>query len=146
MQTTFQTTLYKDPDSPNTGIVVPEENVLALGAGKKPPVDVTVNGYTYKSTVAVMGGQCMLPFASEHRKATGINGGDAIEVTLVLDDKPRIFEVPDALAAALDAAGLRAKFDGSSASKRKEWVRQVNDAKSDDTRERRVAKVVAELG
>lgn len=145
MKTTFTTTLYKDPDSPNTGIVVPEENVLALGAGKKPPVDITVNGYTYKSTVAVMGGQYMLPFASEHRKNSGIKAGDAIEVTLVLDDKPRIFEVPDALATALDAAGLRARFDAAAPSKRNEWVRQVNDAKSDDTRDRRVAKVVAEL-
>lgn len=145
MKTTFKTRLWQEEGSNNTGIVVPKENVEALGAGKKPPVDVTVNGYTYKSTVAVMGGQYMLPFASEHRKNTGIQGGDAIEVTLVLDDKPRVFEVPDVLAAALDAAGLRAKFDAASPSKRKEWVRQVSDAKSDETRDRRVAKVITEL-
>lgn len=142
MKTSFKTTLFKEENSPNTGIVVPEENVLALGMGKKPPVDVTVNGYTYKSTVAVMGGKYMLPFASEHRKATGIQGGDPIEVTLVLDDKPRVFEVPDALATALEAAGLRAKFDALAPSKRKEMVRQVSDAKSDETRERRIEKIV----
>jgi hypothetical protein len=145
MQTSFKTNLWQEPGGNNTGIVVPEENVLALDAGKKPPVDVTVNGYTYKSTVAVMGGQYMLPFASEHRKNSGIKGGDAIEVTLVLDDKPRVFEVPDALATALDAAGLRAKFDASAPSKRKEWVRQVNEAKSDETRERRITKVIESL-
>lgn len=145
MKTSFQTTLFQSEGMNATGIRVPEVNVLELGAGKKPPVNVTVNGYTYKSTVAVMGGEYLLPFASEHRNATGIQAGDAIDVTLELDTAPRTVEVPAALAAALDAAGVRARFVTLAPSAKKAQVAQVNDAKTEETRQRRIEKIVAAL-
>jgi bifunctional DNA-binding transcriptional regulator/antitoxin component of YhaV-PrlF toxin-antitoxin module len=144
MKTSFTTTLSGTADGP-TGIVVPAENVEALGAGKKPAIKVTVSGYSYPSTVAVMGGKFMIPFAAEHRKASGIKAGDAIEVTLELETQPRVFDLPEDLAAALKTAGLRAVFDAAAPSKRKEWVRQVTEAKAAETRARRVEKVVAVL-
>ncbi|NEC21509.1 DUF1905 domain-containing protein, partial [Streptomyces parvus] len=98
----FSTTMFQTGN--NTGIEVPEDVVEALGAGKRPPVNVTVNGYAYRSTIAPMGGQYLIPFSSDKRKATGIGGGDAIEVELTLDTAPRTVEPPEDLAAALAAA------------------------------------------
>ena len=143
-QTRFTTTLSGTATGP-TGIVVPPDAIAALGQGKKPAVLVSVNGYDYPSTVAVMGGAFMIPFASDHRKATGLKAGDAIEVVLTLETAPRQVEVPVDLAAALDEAGLRAAFDASAPSRRKEWVRQVVEAKAVETRARRVEKVVGEV-
>jgi hypothetical protein len=144
-QTRFITTLSGKDTGP-TGIVVPPEHIAALGEGKKPSVLVTVNGYAYPSTVGVMGGVSMIPFAAEHRKATGLSAGDQIEVTLTLETAPRVVEVPEVLASALEAAGLRVAFDAASPSRRKEWVRQVSEAKGEETRARRLAKVVADVG
>lgn len=143
-ETRFSTRLSGKATGP-TGIVVPPDHVAALGSGKKPAVRVSVNGHVYASTVAVMGGQFMIPFASDHRKATGLKAGDEIEVILTLEEGPRLVEVPDDLAAALEEAGLRADFDAAAPSRRKEWVRQVSEAKAAETRARRLGKVLTEL-
>jgi len=130
----------------NTGIEVPPEVIQALGAGKKPPVVVTVNGYEYRNTVAVMGGKYMISFSSDKRAATGIGGGDPIVVDLELDTAPRTLEVPDDLVAALDAApGAREAFDALSPSARKAHVTAVEGAKAAETRQRRIDGIVAKL-
>jgi hypothetical protein len=129
----------------NVGIVVPEETVLALGAGKRPPVVVTLNGYTYRSTVAPMGGRYLVSVSAAVRAAAGVAGGEEHEVTLTLDDQPRTVEVPDDLATALADAGVREAFDAAAPSRRKEWVRGVDEAKAEATRARRVAAVVDAL-
>ncbi|RXZ67228.1 YdeI/OmpD-associated family protein [Agromyces albus] len=129
----------------NTGIEVPAEVIEGFGAGRKPPVIVNVNGYEYRSTVAVMGGRFMIPFSSDKRAATGIGGGDAIVVDLEVDTAPRTVEVPDDLAAALDAGGARAAFDRLSTSARKAHVTSVESAKAAETRQRRVDGIVAKL-
>lgn len=141
----FSTTLLLDGN--NTGIEVPPEVIEALGAGKKPPVVVTVNGYTYRSTVAVMGGRSLISFSSDKRAATGLAGGDAIDVTLEHDTAPRTVEVPADLATALEGApGARAAFDALSPSARKAHVVAVEGAKAAETRARRVAAVITKLG
>lgn len=143
---TFTTTIYKDPDGSGTGIVVPPEIITGFDKGKRPPVRVTINGYTYRSTVAVMGGEFMIPLAAEHRNAAGVQGGQETDVTLELDDEPRTVAVPDDLAQALDAvSGARAAFDALAYSARKEFVRHVNDAKAEATRQRRIASIVAKV-
>ncbi|MEU6626790.1 YdeI/OmpD-associated family protein [Streptomyces parvus] len=140
----FSTTMFQTGN--NTGIEVPEDVVEALGAGKRPPVNVTVNGYAYRSTIAPMGGQYLIPFSADKRKATGIGGGDAIEVELTLDTAPRTVEPPEDLAVALAAApGAPEAFAALAPSRRKAHVASVEGAKTDATRERRIAKVVAEL-
>ena len=147
MPNTFKTTLLQAGDMNATGIRIPPEVIESLGAGKKPRVKATLNGsYTYSITVAVMGGDYMIGFSSDHRKASGLKAGDPIEVTLEVDKEPQIIVVPDDLAAALDAAGVRAKFDALATSIRKNHVYQVNDAKTPETRTRRIAKVVDGLG
>lgn len=141
----FHTTLLQPEGRSVTGIVVPAEVVESLGAGKKPPVVVTVNGYSYRNTIAVMGGQYMVGLSAEHRAASGLKGGDAIEVDIALDAAPRTVEVPEDFAAALEAAGARAAFDKLAYSHRKEHVRAIEEAKTAETRTRRIEKAVAGL-
>lgn len=129
-----------------TGFAVPDEVVDALGSGKRPAVTVTVAGYTYRSTVASMGGRFLVPLSAEHRTASGIAAGDEVEVDLELDTAPRLLEVPDDLAAAIAAdPAAQTAFDALSYSNRRRHVLSVEGAKTDATRQRRIAKVVEEL-
>jgi hypothetical protein len=129
----------------NTGIEVPAELVEALGAGKRPPVVVTVNGFEYRSTIAPMGGKFLIPFSSDKRAATGLGGGDAIVVDLELDTAPRTVEPPDDFAAALDAAGARDAWERLAPSHKKAHVTAIEQAKAAETRQRRVDKAVAQI-
>lgn len=129
-----------------TGFQVPPEVVEALGRGKRPPVSVTINGYTYRSTVSAYGETFMLPLAAENRAGAGVAAGDEIEVTLELDEAPREVEVPADLAAALaDEPEARAFFEGLSYSNKRWFVLNVEGTKNEETRKRRVAKAVEML-
>ena len=143
MKTTF-TTKIKAIGS-NTGIEVPPENITELGESKKPAVKVNVSSYSYLSTVAVMGGDFMIPLSKAHREAAGLKAGEAVEVTLELDTEPRTVEIPDDLSNALTKVGIKNTFEALAFTKRKEFVRQVEDAKMQETRERRIAKIVSQL-
>lgn len=129
-----------------TGIEIPPEIVASLGRGKRPAVTVTINGYTYRNTVAVMGGVYMIGISAEHRAGTGVKGGDEVEVDIELDTAPREVEVPADFAAALDAVPeARRTFDGLSYSNKSWHTLQIAGAKSDETRQRRIAKSVQAL-
>ena len=127
-----------------TGIVVPDDAVAALNAGRRPAVHVDVNGYAYRSTVAVMAGRCMIAVSSKVREATGLAAGDDLRVTLTVADAPREVVVPEDLASALardDRA--RAFFDGLANSLQRYHVELVNEAKTAETRQRRIEKAVS---
>jgi len=129
------------------GISVPPEVVERLGQGKRPPVTVTIAGHSYRSTVAVMGGEYLVGVSVENRRLAGVEAGDVVDVRLELDTEPREVEVPVDLAAALAAdPTAAAAFDKLSYSNRLRHVRGVEDAKTAETRERRIAKTVATLG
>jgi len=141
----FRTTIVQSGKTA-TGIQVPDEVVEALGSGKRPAVTVTLNGYRYRSTVASMGGVFMVSLSAEHRAGAGVAGGDEVEVDLELDSAPREVTVPPELVAALDAEpAARATFDGLSYSNKSWHVLQVTGAKTDETRQRRIAKSVDAL-
>ena len=142
----FRTVIQKTGKN-TTGIEIPPEIVEALGGGKKPLVRITMNGETYRSSVAVMGGRYMVGVTAANRKQTGVQGGDEVDVRIELDTEPRVYEIPDDLAAALTAKpGAMEAFEASAPSARKEFIRQVNDAKKQETRERRITKIVDQLG
>ncbi len=141
----FKTTLRKATSMDAMGIEVPPEVVEMLGAGKRPKVTVTLKGYSYRSTVAVMGGKFLLPLAQVHRAAAGVKDGDKLDVTLELDTAPREVDVPKDLAAALKTAGLRPVFDKLAFTHRKEHVRAIEDAKKSETRQRRIEKAIEML-
>ena len=140
----FETTMSLSGN--NTGIEVPPEVVESFGAGKRPPVVVTVNGFEYRSTIAPMGGAFLIPFSSDKRAATGIRGGDPIVVDLELDTAPRTVDVPDDLAAALDATpGAREAWERLSPSHKNAHVTAIEGAKAAETRQRRIAKAIEAL-
>jgi hypothetical protein len=145
VERTWQATVVRGDRKDTAGIVVPPEVLDALGGGRRPPVRVTLLGYTYRTTVGSMGGQSLIPLSGEHRAASGVGDRETVEVVVALDQAERSVAVPDDLAAALEAAALRTAFDGSAPSRRKEWVRQVEEAKTPATRERRVAKILEAL-
>jgi hypothetical protein len=141
----FRTTLLQN-DKTATGFRVPDDVVEALGKGKRPPVRVTINGYTYRSTVAVYGGEYLLGVSAENRAGAGVKGGDEIEVDLELDTAPREVSVPADFAAALDAEPkAKHTFDRLSYSNKSWHVLQIEGAKSDETRQRRIVKSVEAL-
>lgn len=128
-----------------TGFEVPAGVIDQLGAGRRPAVVVTLGDFTFRTTVGVMGGRCLIPISKERREQSGIASGQDIEVTLAVNTEPRIVEVPDDLAAALAEADVTPAFDALAPSRRKEHVRSVVDAKAPETRLRRIVKVVGSL-
>ena len=128
------------------GFAVPEEVVLALGKGKRPPVRVTINGYTYRSTVAPMGGRYLIGVSAENRAAAGVLGGQTHDIELELDDAPREVALPADFASAL-AAEPRAKatFDQLSPSNQGYHVTLLTSTSNPDTRARRLDKSIAAL-
>jgi len=138
---TFETTVKASGN--NTGIPVPDEVIEQLGRGKRPPVLVNVNGYEYRSTVAVMGGQYLIGFSAAVRAATGLGGGDPISVNLRVADTPRGVDVPADFAAAMEGQeSARQFFDGLPNSLQRYHVDNINAAKAPETRQRRIDKAV----
>jgi len=128
----------------NTGIVVPDEAIGRLGAGRRPAVVVNVNGYEYRNTVAVMGGKHMISISAAVRQETGLKGGDPIHVTLTVAQTPREVHVPDDFAAALSAdTAAQAFFEKLSNSLQRYHVDTINAAKTTPTRQRRIEKAIS---
>ena len=141
----FKTTLLQARKTA-TGIEEPPQVVASLGPSKKPKVRVTINGYTWRSSVATMGGKFMIGVSAEVREKAKVEGGDTVEVGLALDDQPRVVTVPPDFGAALSkAAAARKFFEGLSYSNQLRWVLSVEGAKTEETRQRRIAKAVESL-
>lgn len=132
---------------PAAAITLTDEQVAAIGQGAKtPPVRVTVNGHTFEGRIGRMGGESLLGFNKAVREACGVQAGDEVEATVVLDLGPREVEVPAELAAALGTdADARRTFDGLAYSRRKELARWVGDAAREATRLRRAEQALAQL-
>ena len=129
-----------------TAIEVPEKVIETFNSGKRPPVVVKLKGYSYRSTVAVMGGQFLIPLRKEHRTNANVAGGESVVIELVLDKAPRVYEVPEALQAAfekdLKAQQMYEKLPPGSKGK---VVLLVNSAKTEATRQRRIEKILIDL-
>jgi hypothetical protein len=144
MAVSFRTTLRLEGKTA-TGFRVPPEVIDALGAGKRPRVVVTVNGYTYRYVVAPWANDVfMIGLSAEHRAASGIRAGDELEVSLELDAAPRELPVPPELSTALDADPVaRAFFDGLSYSNKRVFTLSVEGTNNPETKARRVSKAIA---
>ncbi|MDQ2719661.1 MAG: YdeI/OmpD-associated family protein [Bacteroidota bacterium] len=138
----FKTTILQAGKTA-TGIMVPPEIIEQFGVGKKPPVRITINGYTYRNTVAVMGGVFMVGVSAEHRKGANVAGGDEIEVTIELDTAPREVEVPAEFQKALNKNTVAKKnFEALSYSKKQGSVLPIKDAKTEETKIKRIEKAI----
>ncbi|KJQ55133.1 YdeI/OmpD-associated family protein [Microbacterium sp. SA39] len=128
---------------PAGAIQLTDEQVASFGAGKSFPVLVTIDGRTARLRVARMGGQNLIGFSKAVRTEMGLDLDQEVDAVIRVDAAERTVDVPDELAAALDAdPAVRAAFDALSYSTRKEHARTVAEAKQDATRERRIAKIV----
>jgi hypothetical protein len=142
---TFRATIERNGKTA-TGIEVPADAVAALGSSRRPPVHATIAGYTYRTTVGSMRGRLMLPVSAAVRESAGVAAGDEVDVGLQLDTEPRVVTVPADFAAALDdEEAAKSAFDGMSYSHQLRWVLSIEDAKTDETRRRRIAKAVDTL-
>ena len=141
----FRTTILQSSKTA-TGIEIPPDVVASLGSGKQPLVRVTINGFTYRSAVAVMGGVFMVGVSAENRAGAGVKGGDEVDVDIELDTEPRTVEVPPELAAALDAdPAAKATYEKLSPSNKGWHVSQVTGTTNPETRQRRIEKQIAAL-
>jgi len=142
----FHTTLLQSGKSA-TGLQVPPEVVEQLGAGKRPAVSVTLRGHTYRSTIAPMGGVYMLPVSAEIRGLPGLAGGDSVDVDVELDTAPRVVTLPPDFAAALDGAPeAKSFFETLSYSNKQRIVLSIEQAKTAETRQRRITQSLLALG
>jgi Bacteriocin-protection, YdeI or OmpD-Associated/Domain of unknown function (DUF1905) len=127
------------------GIEVPSKVVAALGS-KRPPVRATINGFTYRTSVASMGGKFMLGVPPEFREGARVKAGDTVDVDLELDTQPREVAIPLDFSAALGRnADAKRSFDGLTYSNRRRLVIAIEAIKSPETRQRRIAKTIDQL-
>lgn len=143
METTYLTTVLGFGN--HAAIEIPEKNIKEFGGSKRLPLKITVNGYTYQSTSTVSMGKCLVVFPTKDRLASGANAGDQITVHMTLDSGYRHVDVPKELHDALVKAHIEKIFTDLSYSKRKEYARIVADAKAEDTKNRRIHKIIEEL-
>jgi hypothetical protein len=143
----LQLTTTLERRGPAAAVVLDEDQVAAVGEGaKRFPVVATVNGYTWRTSVARMGGEFLLGLNRAVREAAGVEAGDTVEVTIELDEAPREVELPQALADALAGdADARAGYDRLSYTHRKEYARWIDEARREETRQRRVAQALERL-
>lgn len=140
----FTTTIHQQGN--NTGVRVPDEIVQALGAGRKPKVVVRLNAHTYRSSIASMGGQFLISLSAANRAAAGVQGGDAVEVEVEIDDAPREVELPPDLTAALAAnPAAQTRFAALSYTNQLRHALSVSDAKTPEKRQKRIDKVLSTL-
>jgi len=143
MKTTYLTLVIGSGN--HASIEIPTKNLEEIGGNKRAPLKITINGYTYQSTATGVDGKCMVVFPMRDREAAGASAGDTVQVTLELDSGYREVLIPAQLLESLKNLNLTEKFAALNYSQRKEFARSVNDAKSDETRQRRVQKIVASL-
>jgi hypothetical protein len=140
----FNTTILQIGN--NTGIEVPADCVEKLGSGKRPAVKVTLNAFSYRSTIAVMGGKFLIPLSAERRQKAKVKGGDKLDITLELDTEPREVQLHDEFKQALDNdKKAKAFFERLSYSAKQGYALPIVQAKGDDTRKRRIEKALKDL-
>ncbi|MDB5166609.1 MAG: hypothetical protein JWM37_681 [Candidatus Saccharibacteria bacterium] len=143
-----KTATYETPvigNGSHAALEIPDKILAELGANKRAPLKITINDYTYQSTATGVDGKCMVVFPTRDREASGVVAGDMVTVTLELDVGYRHVEIPVALSDALAATGLSETFHGLNYSTRKEFARLVGEAKAEDTRSRRIEKILSQL-
>jgi hypothetical protein len=145
--TNFRFTL-PPPEAPGatTFLEIPDEIVTSFGSGRRPPVKVTINGFTYRTTIAVYGGKSYVPVRRKVREGARITYHEPLDVSIELDHEPRTVHLPDDFSGALAADPMvRTAFDKLSYTHRKEYVDWITGAKRGETRRRRVEQTLAML-
>ncbi|MEO6728842.1 MAG: YdeI/OmpD-associated family protein [Candidatus Dojkabacteria bacterium] len=124
------------------GFLIPEDVMTSLGDKKRVPVVITLNGYSYRSTVATYEGKQAVGISIENREKAGVKIGDTLEIDVSFDDKPRIVEVPEIMQKELEK-NPKAKevFEGLAFTHKKEYVKWIEEAKKEETKTSRLEKL-----
>lgn len=133
------------PQGPATAIVLTNAQVDELGGGKRAAVTVKIGETTVRLRLAVMGGKNLIGISKANREELGVEIGDVVDATIALDEAPRIIEVPDDAAKALETAKLRRKFDALAFTHQKEHVKAITEAKKPETRAKRIEAMLEKL-
>src|SRR5262245_51368659 len=134
------------PSGNATGVEIPKRVAEALRCGRRPPITATINGHTWRSRVAVMRGQCLIGISAANRTASGIAEGDMVVVDLELDTAPRVVARPPDLSKALRGdREASAAFERLPFGLKRKHVAAIEGAKTPETRQRRIAKLVASM-
>lgn len=129
-----------------TGFRVPPEVIEALGAGKRPRVTATINGYSFPYTVAVMGGEYLIGVNADVREAANVKAGDLLDVELEVLTTPEELVIPGDVRSALDGHPEALRFFSSlTFSQKRRYIQLVEDAKTPETRQRRIDKAISNL-
>ena len=142
MQATYKTVIIGEGN--HASLHIPDAVLAELGANRRAPLKITINNHTYRSTATAVAGECRVVFPQGDREAAGVASGE-VTVTLQLEVGHREVELHPELAAALELAGLRDAFEALRYSKRREFAGQVAEAKADETRDKRIQKVLTTL-
>lgn len=138
-----------EPHEPMRGLVVPPDVVDYLeraGGAKRPRVTVTISGHTWHTRLAIMRGRHLIGFSNANRTATAAEVGDEVVIDIAVDDSPELAETPTDLGDALQAEpAAHARFDALTTSQRKQHIRVIDQAKTAETRARRIAKLLQDL-
>ena len=129
----------------NGGVELPFDVKEHFGKAR-PPVRVTINGYTYRSTPCVYGGKYFIPVCKSNQAAAGIEPDEIVSVTIAVDTDAREVEAPPDLLAALSKnAAAKARWERLSYTAKKEHALALLEAKKPETRERRLEKIMKDL-
>ena len=132
-------------NGPMCAIPVSFDSKAVFGAIRA-PVRVTLNGYTFRSTIASMGGQLFVPLRKSNREAAAVNGGDTVKVKIEADLEERKVVAPPDLVAALESNPTAKKsWPKLSYTRQREYVESIENAKKPETRMRRIDKIVKEV-
>ena len=129
----------------HASLSIPNIVLEKLGANRRAPLKITVNGHSYRSTATGVGGECRVVFPQREREHANAQDGDTVSVTLELELGYREVDLPAELKIALSKAKLLKKFDALTYSKRREFARQVDEAKAEETKARRIQRVIDSL-
>lgn len=143
MKTTYTTKVLGFGN--HASIEIPDERLNEIGGNRRAPLRVTINSHTYQSTATGVDGKCMVVFPTKDREASGAKAGDVVEVTLELESGYRSVDIPHELSVALQGSRLSEKFHDLTYSRRKEYARLIAEAKADETKKRRLAKIIEDL-
>jgi hypothetical protein len=142
----FEVLLEQAEDNKSCGFYFPYDTKEIFGTKARVPVCGTINGTEFRSSLAPMGGSChIMPVNTKLREAAGVKAGDIIKIVLERDDAPRTVEIPEDLAEALKTDNLTDSFNKMSFTYQKEYSNAVNEAKKEETRIRRIEKIVGIL-
>jgi hypothetical protein len=143
---TFEATLIMDEDSGDVGVVIPFDVQEAFGKKGRVAVKCTIDGYPYRGSIVPYGGTYYIGVIKKIRDAIGKTQGDTVHIVMELDEEPRVVEVPEDFARALAGNEAAKKaFEKMSYCHRKEYVEWINEARKEETRQRRIAKAMEKL-